>query len=176
MLNQQVPGGHSLGLSVGATNLAATRDGHTSVIRPSEVTLRGQRLTGFVDRVGDPVPIVAPDGSHHRAELLLAEALGAVAQAVTEGMPVTDMAIALPAHWRPSVVDTMRRTMRDGLPVVSDATSALTALSAHPGLPTRGVVVLCEACKLAAFDASFDDIDAGHLARLSAIESNRRRH
>ena len=144
MLNQQVPGGHSLGLSVGATNLAATRDGHTSVIRPSEVTLQGQRLTGFVDRVGDPVPIVAPDGSHHRAELLLAEALGAVAQAVTEGMPVTDTAIAVPAHWRPSVVDTMRRTMRDGLPVVSDATSALTALSANPGLPTRGVVVLCD--------------------------------
>ena len=114
------------------------------MIRPSEVTLQGQRLTGFVDRVGDPVPIVAPDGSHHRAELLLAEALGAVAQAVTEGMRVTDMAIAVPAHWRPSVVDTMRRTVRDGLPVVSDATSALTALSANPGLPTRGVVVLCD--------------------------------
>ena len=144
MSNQQAPGGHSLGLSVGATNLAATRDGHTSVIRPSEVTLRGQRLTGFVDRVGDPVPLVAADGSHHRAELLLAEALGTVAQAVTEGMQVTETAITVPAHWRPSVVDTMRRTMRDGLPVVSDATAALTALSTNPGLPTRGVVVLCD--------------------------------
>ena len=34
--------------------------------------------------------------------------------------------------------------MRDGLPVVSDATAALTALSTNPGLPTRGVVVLCD--------------------------------
>jgi len=63
MLNSPGNNGHSLGLSVGATNLAGTRDGQTAVIRPAELTLRGQRLTGFVDRVGDPVPLIAPDGS-----------------------------------------------------------------------------------------------------------------
>jgi len=39
-----------------------------------------------------------------------------------------------------------------------------------------GPVVLCEVCKLAAFDDSFGAIDASSLAEPSAIESNRRRH
>ena len=74
MLNSPRNHDHSLGLSVGATNLAGTRGGHTAVIRPAELTLHGQRLTGFVDRVGDPVPMVAPDGSKYRSEELLADA------------------------------------------------------------------------------------------------------
>jgi hypothetical protein len=136
--------GLSVGLSVGATNLAGTRDGHTAVVRPSELNLQGVRLTGFVDRVGDPVPLVAPDGSKHQSERLLAEALGAMMQSVTEGLPVADMAITVPAHWRPSVVDTLRRSLRNGTPVVSDATAAMTALRASPGLPTHGVIALCD--------------------------------
>jgi hypothetical protein len=144
MLNSPGNQGHSLGLSVGATNLAATRDGQTAVIRPAELTLQGQRLTGFVDRVGDPVPLVAPDGSKHRSEELLADALGAMAHAVTAGAPVSDVAVTVPAHWRASVVDTLRRSLRGKLPVISDATAALTALRANPGLPTHGVIVLCD--------------------------------
>jgi Hsp70 protein len=144
MLNPQATRGHSLGLSVGATNLAGTRDGQTAVIRPSELTVQGLRLTGFVDRVGDPVPLVAPDGSTHQSERLLAAALGEMAQSVTEGMPVSDVAVTVPAHWSPSVVGILRRNLRDGLPVVTDATAALTALRANPGLPTRGVIVLCD--------------------------------
>ena len=136
--------GHSLGLSVGATNLVGMRDGQTALIRPSELTVQGQRLSGFVDRVGDPVPLIAPDGSKHQSEWLLAEALGELARSVTEGMPVSDVAVTVPAHWSPSVVGTLRRTLRDGLPVVSDTTAALTALRANPGLPTRGVIVLCD--------------------------------
>jgi len=144
MSNLQAARGHWLGLSVGATNLAGTRDGQSAVIRPSELNLQGLRLTGFVDRVGDPVPLVASDGSKHHPERLLAEALGAMAQSVTEGMPVSDVAITVPAHWREPVVDTLRRSLRSGLPVVSDATAALTALRANPGLPTHGVIVLCD--------------------------------
>jgi len=144
MLNSPGDQGHSLGLSVGATNLAGTRDGQTAVIHPAELTLHGQRLTGFVERVGDPVPLIAPDGSRHRPEDLLAEALGAIAQAVTDGMPVSDVTLSVPAHWRPSVVDILRRNLRGNLPVVSDATAALTALRANPGLPTHGVIVLCD--------------------------------
>ena len=60
--------GPSLGLSVGATNLVGMRDGQTALIRPSELTVQGQRLSGFVDRVGDPVPLIAPDGSKHQSE------------------------------------------------------------------------------------------------------------
>jgi molecular chaperone DnaK (HSP70) len=144
MLNSPGNQGHSLGLSVGATNLAATRDGQTAVIRPAELTLQGQRLTGFVDRVGDPVPLVAPDGSKHRSEQLLADALGAMAHTVTGGVSVSEIAVTVPAHWRASVVDTLRRNLRGKLSVISDATAALTALRANPGLPTRGVIVLCD--------------------------------
>ena len=144
MFNSPGNHGHSLGLSVGATNLAGTRDGQTAVIRPAELTLQGQRLTGFVDRVGDPVPLVAPDGSKHRSEVLLADALSAIAHAVTDGAPVSDVTVTVPAHWRASVVDTLRRNLRGRLPVISDATAALTALRANPGLPTHGVIVLCD--------------------------------
>src|SRR4051812_8310367 len=144
MFNSPGNHGHSMGLSVGATNLAGTRDGQTAVIRPAELMLQGQRLTGFVDRVGDPVPLIAPDGAKYRSEELLADALGAMAHAVTDGMPVSDVAVTVPAHWRPSVVDTLRRNLRGRLPVVSDATAALTALRTKPGLPTNGVIVLCD--------------------------------
>ncbi len=118
MSNPQASRGHWLGLSVGATNLAVTRDGRPAVIRPAEVTLRGMRLTGFVDRIGDPVPLIAPDGSTHHSEHLLAEALGAIAHSVTEGAPVSGVTVTVPAHWRAPVVDTLRRS--PGMPVLSD--------------------------------------------------------
>jgi hypothetical protein len=54
------------------------------------------------------VPLIAPDGSRYRPEALLADALGTMAQAVTDGMPVSDVTVGVPAHWRPSVVDTLR--------------------------------------------------------------------
>src|ERR1700754_2755312 len=144
MLNSPGNQGHSLGLSVGATNLAGTRDGQTAVIHPAELTLHGQRLTGFVDRVGDQVPLIAPDGSTYRSEDLLADALSAIAHAVTDGMTVSEVTVSVTAHWRPSVVDTLRRNLRGKLPVVSDATAALTALRANPGLPTHRVIVPCD--------------------------------
>jgi hypothetical protein len=144
MLNSPGNHGRSVGLSVGATNLAGTRDGRSAILRPAEVTLHGQRLTGFVDRVGDPVPLIAPDGSKYRSEELLSDALGAMANALTDGLPVADVAVTVPAHWRPSVGDILRRNLRGKLPVVSDATAALTALRANPGLPTHGVIVLCD--------------------------------
>ena len=77
----------SLGLSVGTTNLVAARDGRAPVVRRSVLTVFNDRapevgvpsenpnldrpglvLGGFVDRVGDPVPLVASDGSSHRGE------------------------------------------------------------------------------------------------------------
>ncbi|KUH68824.1 hypothetical protein AU184_16255 [Mycolicibacterium novocastrense] len=138
MSNHQANPGRPVGVSVGATYLVATRDGNAAVIRPSELTLHGQRLTGFVDRVGDPVPIIAPDGSAHRPEQLLTEALRTLTQ------PAEDIALAVPAHWRPSVADSLRRALGGDVPVVSDATAALAALNTDPGLPSRGVVVLCD--------------------------------
>ena len=65
-----------MGLSIGTTNLVAVIIGNHAnqpVTRPSVLTLPGgATMTGFVERVGDPVPLVAPDGSVHAADRLLA--------------------------------------------------------------------------------------------------------
>ncbi len=149
MSNPQGRRGNSLGLAVGATNLACTGDGQRPVIRPAAVALSpGLTLTGFVDRVGDPVPMVAADGSRHRPEMLLAEALDGVARSAASA-PVSDVAVAVPAHWRASMIEALRDALRTkaGLarsPLVPDASAALTALRSNPGLPSAGVIAVCD--------------------------------
>jgi hypothetical protein len=128
--------------------------------RPPEVGLptenpnlaeRGLVINDFVDRVGDPVGIVAPDGSSHRADVLLGDALRAMLYAVTRGQPPAGpVAVAHPAHWRPSAVTALRAALAAvpefgrGAPLVSDAVAALTALQRDPGVPARGVIALCD--------------------------------
>ncbi|BBY61771.1 molecular chaperone [Mycolicibacterium helvum] len=130
---------------------AVTAD--NSVTRPPVVTLPGGiAISDFVDRVGDPVGIVASDGSVHHAATLLAESLRSLAYAATSGRPLPPAAaITYPAHWRPSAVEALRAAIRqipewaaDGPLMMPDTTAALTALAANPGLPTRGVVALCD--------------------------------
>jgi hypothetical protein len=142
----------AVGLSVGATTLAAVTPDN-SVTRPPVIRLpNGVVITDFVDRVGDPVGIVAADGSVHHAETLLAESLRGLAYAATEGRPLPPTAaITYPAHWRPAAVEALRRAVRqvpewsaDEPQLIPDTTAALTALAANPGLPTRGVVALCD--------------------------------
>src|SRR5919108_546960 len=98
-----------VGLSVGASKLAAVVVGRTAVTRSPVVTLyphrppevgvpsenpnlteRGLIITDFVDRVGDPVGIVAADGSTHQANKVLADALRAMLFAAGRGQPPTD--------------------------------------------------------------------------------------
>ena len=159
----------SLGLSIGMTNLVAARVGRPPVMRRAVLTLFSGRapevgvpgentalnqpglvLTGFVERVGDPVPLIAEDGSSHRGERVLVEALDAMARTVGGGSPV---AIAVPAHWGPAVIGALRGALRDkpnfapeGVPatLVPDSAAALTALQAAPGLPAGGVVALVD--------------------------------
>jgi Hsp70 protein len=162
-----------VGLSVGATNLTAVVVGRTALTRspvltlyphrppevgvPSEnpnLTERGLIITDFVDRVGDPVGIVASDGSTHRADRLLADTLRALLIAVGRGAPPADdpVAVTYPAHWRPSAVEALRNALAavpefqrpKPAPLVSDAAAALTALQDDPGVPTRGVIALCD--------------------------------
>jgi actin-like ATPase involved in cell morphogenesis len=141
-----------LGLSIGTTNLVAARVGNPPITRPSVLPLAGQVMSGFVERVGDPVPLVAEDGTSYRADVLVAEALDAmVVEAGTD--PSGQIAVAVPAHWNGATLRSLRDAIRtkphlapDGMPVrlVSDAVAALTALGANPGLPVRGVVVLLD--------------------------------
>jgi hypothetical protein len=153
----------AIGLSVGATALRAVAIGRSAVTRspvltryqhrPSEVGVpsenpnlaeRGLIITDFVDRVGDPVAIVASDGSSHRAETLVAEALRSLLSALTGGRPPTEpVGVTHPAHWRPSAVEALRGEL-DGMPLSSDAIAALTALQDDPGVPSRGIIALCD--------------------------------
>jgi Hsp70 protein len=159
-----------VGLSVGATNLAAVVVGRTAVRRSPVVTLyphrppevgvpsenpnlneRGLIITDFVDRVGDPVGIVAADGSTHMADKVLADALRAMLYTVGSP-PAGPAAVTYPAHWRPAAVDALRNAVaavpefQQPTPasLVPDSTAALTALQDDPGVPTRGVIALCD--------------------------------
>jgi hypothetical protein len=121
---------------------------------PSEnpnLTERGLIITDFVDRVGDPVGIVAADGSTHLADKVVVDALRAMLYTV--GSPPTGpVAVTYPAHWRPAAVDSLRNALAavpefqvpNPAQLVSDATAALIALQNDPGVPTRGVIALCD--------------------------------
>ncbi|MDO3639697.1 hypothetical protein Q2100_28405, partial [Mycolicibacterium sp. KC 300] len=142
-----------LGLSVGVTNLVAvplTGPADRPAVRRSVLTLFGHRppevglpgenaalderglvLSAFVERVGDPVPIVAPDGSTHRGEDLTVTALTALTRSAGRA-DVTGLAV--PAYWPATAVDAVQARMPHAI-VVSDAVAALTALQSRPGLP-----------------------------------------
>src|SRR6202046_3588623 len=123
----------ALGLSVGATNLAAvTADRAVTrkpVLtqyrqRPPEVGVPSEHpklnepglvITDFVDRVGDPSVIVATDGTTHRSETLVADALRALAYTATDGRPLPDaVAVTHPAHWDAVAVDSVGGALSRG--------------------------------------------------------------
>ena len=135
----------SLGLSIGMTNLVAARIGRPPVMRRSVLTLFNDRapevgvpgenpnlnqpglvLSGFVERVGDPVPLVAADGSPHLGERVLVEALDAMARTVGGGAPI---AIAVPAHWGPAT----RRCAAGCAAREAEPRAERCARGAHPG-------------------------------------------
>jgi hypothetical protein len=162
----------SLGLSIGMTNLVAARVGAVPVTRRAVLTLSPNRapevgvpsenphltgpavmLSGFVERVGDPAPLVASDGSSHQADSLLVEALDAMGRTVGDGSPPSQVAIAVPAHWGPAVLGALRGLLRtkpnlspNGVApaLISDALAALAALNTSPGLPASGIVALLD--------------------------------
>ncbi|OBG65889.1 Hsp70 family protein [Mycobacterium sp. E3339] len=173
----------SLGLSIGAANLVAARAGNAPVVRsavltlfehrPTEVGLpeenpnltgTGMVLRGFVERVGDRSPLVAPDGTKYLGEVLTVEAIEAMARTAGYGTPIT---IAVPAYWSDAQFTALREEFfaqpdlaRGGVaPVlVPDATAALASLRGRPGFPTAGVVAVCD---FGASGTSISLMDAG---------------
>ena len=143
-----------LGLSVGTTNLVAARVGNQPVTRRSMLTLgqSGGTISGFVERVGDRVPLVTPEGKSYLAEQLLVEALDAMVE--LGGGRSSDVAIAVPAHWNATTIWAFRSALANSknlaqtsppVRVVSDAVAALTALQANPGgIAADGVVALLD--------------------------------
>ncbi|KUH72446.1 Hsp70 family protein [Mycolicibacterium novocastrense] len=144
-----------LGLSIGTTNLVAVRIDNRAdqpVLRRSVFTVPdGTVMSGFVERVGDDVPLVAADGSSHSADRLLVAALADLVEG--SGPASSDVSIAVPAHWGPATLRTLRSALR-GHPLfgadatitrlVSDAKASLTALQSDLGLPAQGVVTLVD--------------------------------
>ncbi|OBF12172.1 molecular chaperone [Mycobacterium sp. ACS4054] len=164
--------GTALGLSIGATNLAAVA-ADQAVTRKPVLTLYPERapevgipaenprldqpglvMTGFVNRVADPRGIVAADGSVHRGEELVADAMRAVAYAVTGGRPLPDsVAVTYPAHWASPTVDAVGTALSSvtewsnrarPLLLIPDAAATLFAVRTNPGMPARGTVAICD--------------------------------
>src|SRR5262249_22444954 len=150
----------ALGLSVGATNLAAVIADHALTRKPV-LTLYRQRLPevgvpsenprldepglvipGFVDRVS--AEIAAPGGSMHRSEALLADGLRALAYAATDGRTLPEsVAVTYPAHWGSQAVDVLGTALSrvaewpNGarlLTMIPDAEATLFAVRANPGI------------------------------------------
>ena len=183
--------GGSLGLSIGATNFAVEHGDGQSVMRRSVLTLSPAHgpqlgaspsptplaqgdlvLRGFVDRVGDPIPLIADDGSPHRPERLVVEALATLVQSRP-----TDVAITVPAHWDSRQVALLRDVLRvkpqlcpggSPPPLISDATAALTSLQHTPGLPARGVVALVD-CGGSGTSLTLADAAAGFTAMCPTV-------
>ncbi|MDT5224515.1 MAG: hypothetical protein QOG19_1922 [Mycobacterium sp.] len=161
-----------LGLSIGTMNLVAAANGSSPVIRRTVLTLYPHcapklgvfsqnsslaepcsLMGGFVERIGDSVALIAPDGSAHDPDLLTVEALDAMVVAVGADSSSSEITIAVPAHWKPATVQALRNALRthigfvrSGLAprLVPDAVAALTAVNAEVGVPTGGVVGLLD--------------------------------
>ncbi|MEE3754549.1 Hsp70 family protein [Mycobacterium intracellulare] len=164
--------GTALGLSIGVTNLAAatadnaiTRKPVLTLYpdRPAEIGIPAENpglqgpgvvVTGFVNRIGDPRGLVAPDGSVHRSEVLLADGLRALAYAATGGRPLPDdVAVTYPAHWESPAVEALGAALSEipewsgrarPILLIPDAAATLLAVRAHPGIPARGTVAVCD--------------------------------
>jgi len=177
----------ALGLSIGVAHLVAVHAGRPPVTRSPVVTLFEHRptevglphenvnltgsglvLRGFVERVGDPTPLVAADGTRYLGQALTVEAIEAMARIVGFGTPVT---VAIPAYWTQTQLSALREEFfaqpdlrRSGAPpvLVSDAAAAWTALRTRPGFPGNGVVALCD---FGAGGASITLFDAGSTSR-----------
>lgn len=160
----------ALGLSIGATDLAAVtaeRDlARRPVLtlyhqRPAEVgvppenpapALPGIVIADFVDRTNDT--IVAIDGSAHRGEVVLAHALRALAYTTTAGHALPEnLAVTYPAHWEPSAVEALRAALSrlpEGsdlahpLTLIPDAAATLLAARANPRIPALGTIAVCD--------------------------------
>jgi hypothetical protein len=156
-----------LGLSIGTTNLVAARDGSPPIPHRAVLTLYphcapkvgasaedsgliepGMPMSGFVERIGDSVALVSSDGSSHDPDLLMVEALDAMVVAVGADSSSSEIAIAVPAHWKPAKVQALRNGLRthvgfvrSGMAprLVSDAVASLTAANSELDLPDEGV-------------------------------------
>ena len=161
-----------LGLSIGTTNLVAAHHGLSPISRRAVLTLyphcapkigardenpgvtdSGVLMSGFVECIGDSVTLASTDGSAHDPDLLLVEALDAMVGTAGADASLSEIVIAVPAHWKLKTLQALRsglRThvgfVRSGMAprLVPDAIAALTAVNSELCLPAGGVVGLID--------------------------------
>lgn len=146
-----------IGVVVGSQNSSAATapeagaaDGypHSIVERRTEVQLpQGVVLDGFVSRVGDPVGMLAADGSTHSGADLMATAIGNLVREVVQrerkdgnqhsagrSTPIT---VAYPTSWHRHSVDALRDTMTrqdfGDFSLVTEAVAAMRWLTGSRG-------------------------------------------
>ena len=153
----------------------AARPGQAPVTRGSVLTLWDDRpaevgaprhrrrfLRGFVERVGDPVPLVAATGPRtgvkpHR------RAVEALARVWSAGRPRPQMVVAVPrigtrcGRRTPRPLRNARSVSPEAFPRAGVRPPHSTALAVNPGLPDRGVIAL----RLPAPAGSITMVDAG---------------
>ncbi|MFX0578257.1 Hsp70 family protein [Nocardia nepalensis] len=107
----------------------------------------GLAITGFVDRVGDPIDLIAADGSAHRPENLVARAVQYLTRSSTSAFAGTPaVAAAYPSHWTTQGVRTLRRALdqsgMSNVALVDEVGSILARVESTRGLPPDGAVVV----------------------------------
>ncbi len=139
--------------SVGMHEYDAAPNDNGTLHENGRVDENGTVIKGFIDRIGDSVALVSLDGSAHDPDLLTVEALDAMVVAAGADAGASDIAIAVPAYWKPSTVQSLRNALRTHLGfvrsgmaprLVSDAIAALTGANADLCLAATGVVALLD--------------------------------
>ncbi|MYR05502.1 Hsp70 family protein [Gordonia sp. SID5947] len=114
------------------------------------VAAGGLTITGFVDRVGDPVPIAGPDGLGRPAEVLTAAAIKSIAAATADRFPsAPPMVVGYPAAWSSHQRTVLDAACRDaGLPSdlrsETDVVCALARLRELEDYPKAGLLAIAD--------------------------------
>ncbi|WP_054815518.1 Hsp70 family protein [Nocardia arizonensis] len=117
---------------------AATRTGHT----------RAVLLDGFLDRVGDPVDMLAEDGSTHRAADLTATAVACLIDETASATGRTPDAVVAchPARWSTHTVRAQRAALAEAgqaeVTLVPEQTAAVRWLEAAHGRLGEGAILV----------------------------------
>jgi hypothetical protein len=108
-------------------------------------------VSGFVERVGDPVPITSPDGNTHRPEMLTAAAVKSVIRGLLgQSHQPPPIVIAYPSYWPINAISDLHGALpAAGLPASvqlhSGMAAALAQIRNHPDFPSGGIVALVDA-------------------------------
>ena len=104
-------------------------------------------IAGFVDRVGDPVEVVASDGSAHRAEDLVAAGVAFLSRYMAgafDDRPA--ISVSYPSHWEAQVLTAFERSLKGaGLSaarLVPESQAILASARGMRGVPSVGTLVV----------------------------------